>query len=171
MRAPEILRLMAIWTVMALLVLTGTVDGTAKAMNQTGMDGEAAKRQAELNHVRSSLVPGLSRPEAIKRFGIGYKEVVHPYGEFPMWRYDYAEAGYQYPTHTTTQTANMAIPDLDGLANGSLHMQLFLGWDKRSRQTTYSELYYTEDGPNGRTIVLYRVHPDGTVSEEAVPYP
>lgn len=124
----------------------------------------------DTDYIKLNLRPGLTREEVAGLFGTGYKAVIHNEGPgILMWRYDFADTGYQFQPTGKAIGTNLAQPDLNGLARGMVHMQLFVGWDPKSNVTAYSELYYFDDREAKHRVRLYAVQPDGTCSDREIP--
>lgn len=134
-------------------------------------DGPRTNGRVDIDYLKGNLQPGLSQDQALERFGTGFRLVVHPEGGTPMWRYDFADVGYQFQATGETAGTNTAQADLDGLSKGMIHMQLFIGWDMEQRQSGYSELYYIDETASAgiHKVRLYTVYPDGSHTDQELP--
>lgn len=136
-----------------------------------GEDGPKTNGKIDIDYLKLQLKPGLTQDQAVEKFGTGFKAVVHPEGGTPMWRYDYADTGYQFQATGVTAGTNIAQADIDGLRKGMVHMQMFVGWDPGKQGSTYSELYYVDDTSAAglHKVRLYTVYPDGKTTDQELP--
>lgn len=136
---------------------------------RAGEEGPKTNGKIDVDYLKLNLKPGLTQAQAVEKFGTGYKIVVHPEGGTPMWRYDYADVGYQFQATGATVSTNIAQADIDGLRKGMVHIQMFVGWDEAKR-STYSELYYVDDTAAGglHKVLLYTVYPDGKTMDQEI---
>jgi hypothetical protein len=134
-------------------------------------DGPRTNGKVDIDYLKTNLQPGLTQDQALERFGTGYRLVVHPEGGTPMWRYDFADVGYQFQATGQTLGTNIAQADIDGLSKGMIHMQLFVGWDSEQHKSSYSELYYLDDtaATGAHKVRLYTVYPDGSHTDQELP--
>ncbi|WP_438446671.1 hypothetical protein [Gorillibacterium sp. sgz5001074] len=133
-------------------------------------DGPRTNGKLDIHYLKHHLKPGLSQAQAVDTFGTGYKIVVHPEGGTAMWRYDFADTGYQFQATGATVGTNVAQADIDGLRKGMVHMQLFIGWESDKQVSGYSELYYVDDTAAAglHKVRLYTVYPDGHSTDQEI---
>lgn len=128
-----------------------------------------AQGKMDAGYIKLNLRPGLRRDEVADLFGTGYKAVIHSGDGILMWRYDYADVGYQFQPKGQAVGTNIAQADLDGLRTGMVHMQLFVGWDPDKNVSSHSELYYFDDRESKHRIRVYTAYPDGTSTDQEIP--
>jgi len=96
--------------------------------------------------VVASMELNLTRSDVLDRFGDKYVEVVGAMDGEPIWRFDYVkDEGYEVKNLDLNGVV-LDSGDLEGLQNGSLHMQLFITWNEAGRVQSYSLLYKGDDG-------------------------
>lgn len=130
-------------------------------------EGPKAHGKQDPDYVKANLKPGLTQAQIVSLFGKNYAEVVHDEGGTRMWRYDYADVGYQFQASGDTgQSSNESVlADINGLRRGMVHGQLFIGWDAGTGATGYSEFYYITDQHTKHGLRLFTVYPDGKTTD------
>lgn len=133
-------------------------------------DGPRTNGKVDVDYLKMNLKPGLSQQEVLDLFGTGFRQVQRPDTGTAMWRFDFADVGYQFQATGATAGTSVAQADLDGLRKGMAHMQMFVGWDGDTGKSSYSELYYVDDtaAAGAHKVRLYTVYPDGKTTDQEI---
>lgn len=127
-----------------------------------------ANGQIDVDYLKDNLKPGLTQTQVAAQFGGEHTAVIRKESGDLMWRFDYADVGYQFQATGAAVNTNMAQADLDGLRKGMIHQQLFISWEPESLVSGYSELYYLDDRDGKHHVRLYTVQPDGSTADQEV---
>jgi len=115
----------------------------------------------EVERIKSLLSPGMSKEQVEKVLGKNYVSGLEEVnGNYTVWRYDYPLRDYRVLSSSIGQI------DLQGLANGSLQMQLFISWyeeDRIGRCSIYirgkdNQIYNYDFAPEDRVVNGYPIN-------------
>jgi hypothetical protein len=146
-----------------------SASGLAEPQQQILQEHAKSQGKVDVDYIRMNLKPGLSREQVAALFGAEYKAVIHSEDGILMWRYDYADTGYQFQPKGQAIGTNIAQADLDGLRKGMIHMQLFVGWNPETNLSSYSELFYFDDSKARHRIHVSILYPDGSSTDQELP--
>lgn len=101
---------------------------------------QAAGEHITPEFIRESLSAGMTKEKVKAVLGDHYRRLESEDGTMNLWRYDYLRnTAYDVPMNGNN-------PDVEGIANGSIHAQLFIEWNEDETLRSYSFYQLNEEG-------------------------
>lgn len=137
---------------------SGSENGEGREQQETS---QQAQVQIDIEFLKENLMLGMTKEEVADLCGQQYEEVIDALDDLLVWRYDFPNI----PEYHYTALENMDSADIEGLVDGNMRMQLFIGWGEEETVRNFSVLYTSEEDEH---IYEYRIMIDGTVKESRI---